>query len=133
MRIAAPERRKHTISLTPLIDVVFILLVFFMLATSFANWGAISISTGLASSNANDQPPAAVVHVSANGVLRYQDDRYALQQLVRALKTARSHNRMSGVIIKPAAQTPLKTSVQVIDRLSGAGIQSLALATEGGE
>ncbi len=33
--IAEPRRRRSLISLTPLIDVVFILLVFFMLASSF--------------------------------------------------------------------------------------------------
>src|SRR5690606_18422295 len=36
-------RRRSTISLTPLIDVVFILLVFFMLASSFLDWRAIDL------------------------------------------------------------------------------------------
>ena len=35
---AHPSKRKAVISLTPLIDVVFILLVFFMLSSSFLDW-----------------------------------------------------------------------------------------------
>jgi len=38
-------RRKTIISLTPLIDVVFILLVFFMLASSFMDWRTLSLDT----------------------------------------------------------------------------------------
>lgn len=132
MHIAAPERRRHAISLTPLIDVVFILLVFFMLATSFANWRTISVSTGLASSDSSDRPPA-VVHVTVDGVLRYQGDRYAVQELASTLKSARRNDRIAGVVIEPAPKTPLQISVQVIDRLSGAGVQSLSLATGVGE
>ena len=41
----APQnnRRRNLISLTPLIDVVFILLVFFMLASSFLDWRSITL------------------------------------------------------------------------------------------
>jgi biopolymer transport protein ExbD len=41
-RLAAKQPpRRAVVSLTPLIDVVFILLVFFMLASSFVKWRAI--------------------------------------------------------------------------------------------
>ena len=42
--IAKPRRRRSPISLTPLIDVVFILLVFFMLASSFLDWRSITLA-----------------------------------------------------------------------------------------
>ena len=38
------SRRRALIGLTPLIDVVFILLVFFMLASSFLDWRAIDLT-----------------------------------------------------------------------------------------
>ena len=40
------ERRRASIGLTPLIDVVFILLIFFMLASSFLDWRSIQVSAG---------------------------------------------------------------------------------------
>ena len=42
---AAAQKKRPLISLTPLIDVVFILLVFFMLASSFLDWRSIDLST----------------------------------------------------------------------------------------
>lgn len=44
MRLEAPPRRKLHIALTPLIDVVFLLLVFFMLASTFMKFQAVPIS-----------------------------------------------------------------------------------------
>ena len=44
-RAGRPQgRRRPLISLTPLIDVVFILLVFFMLASSFLDWRSIDLN-----------------------------------------------------------------------------------------
>ncbi|MEM6945656.1 MAG: biopolymer transporter ExbD, partial [Pseudomonadota bacterium] len=40
-RLANRPRKRLRISITPLIDVVFILLVFFMLASSFLDWRSI--------------------------------------------------------------------------------------------
>ena len=41
MRLESDEAAPRPISLTPLIDVVFILLIFFMLASSFLDWRAV--------------------------------------------------------------------------------------------
>ena len=43
MKFATAPSRRRLISLTPLIDVVFILLIFFMLASSFLDWRAIGL------------------------------------------------------------------------------------------
>ncbi|NNC22589.1 biopolymer transporter ExbD [Salinisphaera sp. USBA-960] len=127
MEIAAPRRRRHAISLTPLIDVVFILLVFFMLATSFAHWRTVSVATGHTSSKQADHPPA-VVHVAPDGSLRYKDKVYAPDKLASTLKADRRHNEIAAVIVQPAADTPLKLSVQTLDRLADSGVKSLSLA-----
>ena len=39
------QRRRRAISLTPLIDVVFILLLFFMLSSNFMHWRQVNLST----------------------------------------------------------------------------------------
>ncbi|MBU1212832.1 MAG: biopolymer transporter ExbD [Alphaproteobacteria bacterium] len=44
MRLSDWQRRKSTIGLTPLIDVVFLLLIFFMLASTFLKFSALPVS-----------------------------------------------------------------------------------------
>ncbi len=50
---AAPPRRR--LSLTPLIDVVFLLLVFFMLSSSFIHWRRVDLQAGVESAHAEPQ------------------------------------------------------------------------------
>jgi len=44
MQLARKPRRRNTIVLTSLVDVLFVLLFFFMLVTTFADWRSWSIS-----------------------------------------------------------------------------------------
>jgi biopolymer transport protein ExbD len=63
-------RRAKPISLTALIDVVFILLMFFMLTSSFSQWKAINLLTPSVNSQAeNDAPPVVIIYVQDIGLL----------------------------------------------------------------
>lgn len=55
MRKVAPFRRR-TISLTPLIDVVFLLLLFFMLTSTFSSFGEIELNQAAGGQAQADQP-----------------------------------------------------------------------------
>lgn len=132
MHIETFRRRKHSISLTPLIDVVFILLVFFMLATSFTDWRPIGLATGT-SQAAPGQTPPAVVRVATDGALRYKQQTYAPEALARELIAARDRGDISAVIVQPGADATLDATVGALDALSGAGVEPLSLATSGGD
>ena len=117
MHIETLDRRKHAISLTPLIDVVFILLVFFMLATSFTDWRAVTLATGTSDATASDIPPA-VVRVDANGALNYDGDRYHnARGLARRLNSARENGEISAVIVQAHADATLDVTVGALDAL----------------
>ncbi|MES1938746.1 biopolymer transport protein ExbD/TolR [Salinisphaera sp. T5B8] len=129
MHIETFERRKHSISLTPLIDVVFILLVFFMLATSFTDWRPITLATGTSEAAPGDTPPA-VVRVDADGSLHYdgstsRDPRTLAQRLNAAIAAG----DISAVIVQPAPEATLDVTVGALDALSGAGVAPMSLAT----
>lgn len=128
MHIETFKRRRHTISLTPLIDVVFILLVFFMLATSFTDWRPITLATGTSQAAEAEQPPA-VVRVTTDGSLHYQQKQYSTEALARRLSAARRGGEISAVIVQPDGDTPLAITVDTLDSLTGAGVQPMSLAT----
>lgn len=64
-----PARSRRRISLTPLIDVVFILLMFFMLTASFNQWRALPLLAPVAGEPAVDNKPRQLV-LADNGELR---------------------------------------------------------------
>lgn len=127
MHIEAGPRRKHSINLTPLIDVVFILLVFFMLASNLTDWGGIKIATGTATALPN-QAPAAVIGVTADGDFRYRGRVYdRVEPVASQLRARLNAGAVSAVVVQPEDGVRLGPTVAAFDALSGAGIEALAL------
>src|SRR3546814_1065083 len=75
-------RRRASISLTPLIDVVFILLIFFMLASSFLDERAIEIDSPAAALGGTSLEGALFVELRGDG-LRSEEHTSELQSLMR--------------------------------------------------
>lgn len=125
---AGTGRRRPLVTLTPLVDVVFILLVFFMLATSFADERRFVLTAATASPGA---APAArdVSHVlvgSADvrlgGQLLPLDDLVAEVALRAAIPTHR-------VLVQPTADASLQVLVDVLAALRRAGVQRIDVAS----
>jgi biopolymer transport protein ExbD len=128
MHIETLERRTHSISLTPLIDVVFILLVFFMLATSFTDWRPITLATGTSEAAPGETPPA-VVRVDADGTLHYNGSASRdTRSLAQTLNAAIEAGDVSAVIVQPEAEATLDVTVGALDALAGAGVAPMSLA-----
>lgn len=70
MRLNSSTRSRRIISLTPLIDVVFLLLVFFMLSSTFLKFGTVKIDSAGAGGGTADLSKIVLVHVGANGALQ---------------------------------------------------------------
>ena len=131
-RAGRPQgRRRPLISLTPLIDVVFILLVFFMLASSFLDWRSIDLNA----------PAQAAAGPALEGALLVEihPDRLLLSGEVVSLDllTSRIAERVEAkpdqrVVVKSAAGVPLQNAVNVLDRLTEAGVAQLSLTRDRG-
>lgn len=118
--------RRRVISLTPLIDVVFILLVFFMLASSFTDWRAIRLDTPPAATRAGSAEGALLVRVGAEGidVAGTPLDLPALGEMLRARVADRPDLR---VLVQPAPGVPLQRVVTVLDTAAASGVTALGL------
>lgn len=117
-------RRKNIISLTPLIDVVFILLVFFMLASSFMDWHTINLDTAPAASKAVAESEPLVIAVRGDEVLLNAEP-LALDALVA--RTQARQPAEQAVSLQPLNSTSTQQLVRVLDALNAAGIAPLKL------
>lgn len=126
MQIDVAPRRKRSVSLTPLIDVVFNLLLFFMLASSLAKWSGLELATGSEAAS-NDDIPAADVYLLGEGELRYDERTYPLEELAVKLSSDLEAERISSVILRAEDGVRLHELIDSFDQLGHAGIQALAL------
>ena len=109
------------IGLTPLIDVVFILLIFFMLASSFLDWKgfemSVSITDGRSTSQSDTSPVA--VEVDVNGGLSINGNAIALSNLAPTLLRDYAG---SPVRLRPVNGANLQRLVEVMDTLGRGGV-----------
>lgn len=126
-RLAGNHRRKRNlISLTPLIDVVFILLVFFMLASSFLNWRSIQLDPPQRAGAGASMSGAMLIEVRSGG-LRFAGQRVSTAELMERISDRLSQDAEQRVLVKPAEGVTLQRTVGVLDRLSAAGVSNLSL------
>jgi biopolymer transport protein ExbD len=126
VQIDVAPRRKRSVSLTPLIDVVFNLLLFFMLASSLAKWSGLELATGSEAASTDDIP-AAEVYLLADRELRYADQNFSLDELAARLASELNAERISSVILRAGDGVRLHDLIESFDQLGHAGIKALAL------
>ncbi|SFF83115.1 ExbD/TolR family protein [Neptunomonas qingdaonensis] len=121
-----PVRRRQAISLTPLIDVVFILLLFFMLSSSFMQWRQVDLSAAQVSNDTSSE-----VHrlrlISDQGAFAYAGQHYQMQDSV-ALQALviKAPDAVFAIEVAPGVMT--QTMISLLDNLKQAGAQHVSLA-----
>jgi biopolymer transport protein ExbD len=115
-------RSRRTISLTALIDVVFILLMFFMLTSSFTRWSEIAIESPAVAATPAPEAPELLAVNRDGGIYRVGANLPAsLAQLVADLRTS------APVVLLPEANTPVQQIVNALQQLQQAGLTRVSL------
>lgn len=125
------RRRRALISLTPLVDLVLILLVFFMVASSFRDWRAITLDAGVgAESGATTRMEGALLVEVLPGSVRLSGEPVSLETLVTRVARHAAEQPDLRVLIKPARGVVLQETVRVFDALSATGAAGLSLVRD---
>ncbi|MFP4243541.1 MAG: ExbD/TolR family protein [Ectothiorhodospira sp.] len=125
------------IQLTPLIDVVFLLLIFFMVSTTFDRPSVMQLQLPRAES-AETTPPEEPVRVIVDDQGRYFINGAELvntrpQTLRSALSEALEGRSEPPVVVQADARTPHQSVITVLDVASRLGVSRLSIATLEGE
>ena len=120
----APSPARRRPSLTPMIDVVFLLLVFFMLAARFGQDGALDLAIG--AGVAQDwQGPPRLLEITADG-LRLNGGAITPETLGRALSRL-TETATDPIVIRPGDAVSLQRLLDVMSGLRADGFTNLVL------
>ncbi len=122
-------RSKQELNVAPLIDVVFLLLIFFMLASTFIKPEAIDLMLEGSSTVGGSAEEMLNIEVVVDGTIRLNGLRLSMPQLETELASRIQGDQTRPVTIKAAAEVPVKTLVNIMDRVRAAGTNNLRLAT----
>ena len=136
MKLQTRKLQEPDISLTPMIDVVFLLLIFFMVSTSFDDQTQIKISLSEAGSEQLEVAKKQLSIVIDSKGTYYVDDREVISRelpvLQAALKKAADSHKLSydrlPVVIKADERTPYKAMMRLLDAAGRVGLSQLVFA-----
>ncbi|MCK5334665.1 MAG: biopolymer transporter ExbD [Gammaproteobacteria bacterium] len=129
-----PDREDNIeLNLTPLIDVVFLLLIFFMVSTTFEKQAKLKLQLPDSSAQAEVQDQKSVtIGIDAKGHY-YINDRQvvntSLETLKIALKKVTDGKTDMIVTLRADAKTPHQSVVTAMDAASQLGLVKLSIAT----
>lgn len=132
MRIKAPPQRDAEINLTPIIDMVFLLLIFFLVATKFADIERDIRVQPPYSHHAKPVtaiPDELVVNVTREGELLVAGQQRSLEDLDRLFGMAAAQNPEQAVIVRGDRGSILQFAVNVLDLCEKHGIRRTFLTT----
>lgn len=113
---------------TPLIDIVFLLLLYFMLTANLAVDRSIAITTPASSTAAPAERRALVLTVDARGAATLDGLPLADAELGERLRAAADADPGVSALVRADRSLPLERLVQLLDLARGAGVARLALA-----
>jgi len=125
------------VNLTPLIDVVFLLLIFFMVSTTFDRHARLKVSLPEASTKATQQQTEPLVlSIDASGnyfINERQVVNRKLDTLKQALRKTIAEKQVDSkdiaLVLRADANTPHQAVVRAMDAASQLGLNKLSIAT----
>ena len=141
MKFSVPETEEVSINLTPLIDIVFLLLIFFMVSTTFQRETELEIALPEASAETSSEPAvsALLLGIDATGAYRLGTQQGGerpgfasvnIEQLSEMLKGLSAKNDTPTLVIKADAKTPHQAVVQALDAARKANLTRVKFAAE---
>ena len=133
---AKPRNRpKPQMNVTPLVDVVLVLLIIFMVVTPMLAkqfWVNVPTEPDEAAEPPppSEAPPSVVVTVQPDGTVRINSDVVPLTELSDRVTRALAARTDRTVFFDAHSDAPYGTAVEVLDTLRGGGATTVAVMTE---
>ena len=133
------RRRRHRkqegaeVDLTPMLDMTFIMLIFFIVTASFVQETGIEVQRPSASTAEPQEGTNIMIAISEIGEIWMNNQRIDLRAVRANVERARAENPESGVIVVADEKSDNGVLVEVVDqaRLAGAPSVSIAAKEEG--
>lgn len=125
-------RRRETeendeINISPLIDMVFILLIFFVVTATFTRETGVKVQRPRASSAKQVRKKNIMIAVTSEGTIHIHNRQVTLEHLTVILKNLAQDSPDSDAVVMADRNARMETVVKVIDACKRAGLQRVSI------
>lgn len=126
-RLQAEE--ESAIDLTPMLDVVFIMLIFFIVTASFVKESGIEVNKPEASTASKQDRANILIAISGNDEIWIEGRRTDYRALRAVIERMHSENPQGTVVIQADEKSTNDKLVKVMDAARQAGVTNISMAT----
>lgn len=127
MQLARPRRRQNFMGLTPLIDMIFLLLLFFLLGSDFAEFGQSRLAPPRGGGGQENASQPILISLGQNGQLQYNSAPIDRAALARKAAAATAAHQEQLFVVMPQARANVQQVSDTLDVLVGAGASAITL------
>ncbi len=130
LKVKKREKPQIQWPLTALIDIVFLLLIYFLLTTNFLTEEGINIQLPQAKKTSPQQEEPITVYVDKGGHFYLGKNKVSSKELMKRLRSILTNSPERVVVIKADRNVILNYAVKAMDIARASGAKKLFLATE---
>ena len=123
-------REESHLDLTPMLDIVFIMLIFFIVTTSFIKESGIEVNRPNAETAERDQKGNILVAISENNEIFIDRRKVDLRAIRPNIIRLKAENPEGSVIIQADKASQTGLLVEAMDQIRLAGVQEISIAAE---
>lgn len=120
------SRRRVSLDISPLLDVVFLLLIFFLVTTTFMPDASMDLELPESTTATQSEIALTVVSVREDGGVQLDGDSVSIQELERAVAALLPEERQR-ITVRADSRVDYGVIVRIIDALRNAGVVALSL------
>lgn len=127
------KRRKHNhvhLNIAPLVDVVFLLLLFFMLTSHLIREPAIKIRLPESKTSEAQSDQVKMILITKSGELYFMDKRVDIENLQKAIQGSGPRGEKELLRIKADREVDVGLLIRVIDEVRISGVTNFTIITE---
>ena len=130
MKVFAKKNKNIEFNIAPLIDIVFLLLIFFMLASEFTDFKTIDMTTPINSDREIESSEPLLIKLSSDGKIEIKEVLIDFTILEKKVMNLKKNQTDTKVIISTPEKTEINLLMKVMDIIRIGGIDNIALITE---
>ena len=111
------SNNESEVDMTPMLDIVFILLIFFIVTTSFIKEKGLEINRPKANQKSKSDAPVIVVTISESGLVSLNGKLVDIERLSARIESFIATNSTNSAVVIPSYDTTHAHVVHVIDKI----------------
>ena len=111
------ENNEAEVDMTPMLDIVFILLIFFIVTTSFVKEEGIMVNRPKMNKSQNPSAPAMLIKITDSGLVTFNGKAVDIERVPARIENFIATNDSNSVIVIPSYDTRHEDVVSVLDKI----------------